>query len=568
MERDGEQSTEPSSIDELIQRVRVAFTSGRLPDAVALLELGDRFELDEVERLKFARVRAVTLSRAGENVLALEAMKGVAASWLDLGDPAAAVTVSSLQAYVHNTLGDLDDALDCGAWTLMLLDEIDLEQAASSAGPINVLLATTRNTMGLMFLDLEAVDLAIGEFSRALQLVGDDDPIMVGIARANLASAFLRKALRHRSSEGRIEGADDELDGAERLAREILATDRSPRRRIEAATILAAVLMRTERIAEAAELLERFSDHEHLVDDARAMVDWNLLWARAHRHFDRLAEAQERVDRAMALAERSGDRIVMSLAVRERSRIREARGDLAGALTDLRAADDSSRLLRSGRFDALVEQLMRRAQLEASRRRLEREAEHFGVERRRLMVATETDPLTGAGNRRRLSTAVDAFASGPEHPLSVVMLDVDRFKAANDELGHAFGDRILVDVAAVLDSLARERDVVCRPGGDEFVVILPGADERDVRGVADRLRARVAELRWIAPDDGSATGISVSIGLASGSSRDVAELLEMADDGLLAAKRSGRDRIELGRPAADRPGTPASGLDRPPIPLR
>jgi two-component system, cell cycle response regulator len=328
------------------------------------------------------------------------------------------------------------------------------------------------------------------------------------------------------------------------------------------------VLMNTDRFTEAATLLDRYVKHEHLVDDARAMVDWNLLCARAHRRLGRVGEALDRVDRAMDLAERSGDHIVMTLAVRERSRIREAMGDLEGALADLRAADDGSRLLRSGRFEALVEQLMRRAQLEASRRRLEREAEHFVAERRRLTLASETDPLTGVGNRRRLAAAMEAIAVGPDRFVSVIMLDIDRFKDANDALGHAFGDRILVDLAFTLNAIARERDVLCRPGGDEFVILLPGVDSADVSAVADRIRSRVSALRWTSPDDGRQLGVSCSLGVASGPSHEVAELVDTADDGLLLAKRNGRDRIVPGRLLGDRPGTPASGVLRPPVALR
>lgn len=539
------EQTGDGDVEELIRRIREAYTSGRLPEAVELLDQGDALELDHVQRLVFARIKGVTLSRAGRNHEALEAMSGVAAAWLELDDPVAAVTVSSLEAYVHNVVRDLDAALDAGAWTLMVLDELDVS-ATSRAGPTPVLVATTRNTLGLMFLDLEAVDLAIGEFSRALQLVGDDDPVLVGIARANLASAFLRKALRHRTGDGRIEGADHELAGAERLARQILSTDSPPRRRIEAASILSAVLMNTERMPEACRLLKDFERHEHLVDDARAMVDWNLLCARADRWEGRLDRAQHRVDRSMRLAERTGDRILMSWARRERSRIREARGDLAGALEDLREADDGARELRSNRFEALVEQLIRRAQLEASRRRLEREAEHFGAERRRLLAVSETDPLTGVGNRRRLDAALQQIAAGPDGPTSVLMLDLDRFKEANDSLGHAFGDRILVDLATTITAIARERDVICRPGGDEFVVLLPGVGPGGVRSVAERLRDEVANLRWHSPIDGSEITVSVSVGLASGPSCDVTDLVQVADAGLLRAKRDGRDRVGVG----------------------
>ncbi|MEX2625925.1 MAG: GGDEF domain-containing protein [Ilumatobacteraceae bacterium] len=590
MPKGGDVGTPPADIDDLIHRVRVAFTSGRLPEAVAMLDDADRLTLDDQDRLRFARVRAVTLSRSGRSREALAAIDGVATAWMERGDPHSAVSVSSMEAYIHNTLGQLDEALDAGAWTLVVLRELDGPASermapAPDRGPLgrpHLLLAATRNTLGLMFLDLEAVDLAIAEFTRVLELTGDDDPVLDGIARGNLASAYLRKALRRRTSDGRIEGADDELASAERLAREMLASDAPPRRLIEAVSVLVAVLLYTERVDEAAVLLCEHREHEHLVDDPRAMVDWNLLWARSHRGAGEFDEALERVQRSIELADQSGDRIAVSLARRERSRVREATGDLRGALDDLRGADDDSRELRSGRFEALVEQLIRRAGLEASRRRLEREAEHFGAERNRLLLASETDPLTGVGNRRRLATAIASMASAPDRPVSVVMVDIDEFKSFNDAFGHAFGDAVLVGLSAALASLARDDDILCRPGGDEFFLILPGVGPTDARAVAERIRQRVGRLRWgddgtprlveaaadidadhVAPrlfdvsdagdaggdgDDG--VGVSISVGVASGTTADVEQLLQVADDGLLLAKRSGRDRIGVAERSA------------------
>ena len=574
--------TAAADIDELTRRVRTAFTSGRLPEAVTLLDEADRFELDEEERLRFARVRAVTLSRAGRNDEALAAIEGVASAWMERGERCSAVSVSSMEAYIHNMLGQLDEALDVGAWTLVVLREIDARDGGervrtSGHGPLrdpHLLLATTRNTLGLMFLDLEAVDLAIAEFTRVLELTGDDDPVMVGIARGNLASAYLRKALRRRTSDGRIEGAEAELASAEELARTMLASDAPPRRLVEAASILAAVLLYTDRDAEAAQVLQDHVEHEHLVDDARAMVDWNLLWARSHRVAGRADEALARVERSIELAGRSGDRIAISFARRERSRVHEAMGDHRAALDDLRLADDDSRELRSGRFEALVEQLIRRAGSEATRRRLEREAEHLGAERSRLQHASETDPLTGVGNRRRLSDRLAEIAAAPVGQVSVVMIDIDHFKAFNDELGHAFGDAVLVGLASTLGSLARDGDVLARPGGDEFVMVLPGADSDDAWVIAERIRTRVARLRW--RDDGvphlvddrddreprlfevgTAAGlpadppvsVSISVGIASGTTDQVAGLVGLADDGLLVAKRSGRGRIGIVDPS-------------------
>lgn len=551
-------------IDELIVQVRAAYTGGRVPEALALLDRADGRAHDERDRLRLSRLRAITLTRAGRNGEALDALSGVATRWLELGDAHAAVSVSSLEAYICNKLGRLGDALDIAAWTLIVLGEIDSDGVpavppsdpgvvlASIHAP-HVLVATCRNSLGLMFLDLEAVDLAITEFTRAYDRAGEDDPMLAGFVQLNLAAAFLRKAMRHRANTGEVVGADAELERAERLAREILASEPPLRRQVEAASILASVLHSTHRHDEATAVLEAYADHEDLVDDYRALAYWNLLWARSHRAAGRFDEAMERIDRTMQLVQRSGDLVLASLTLRERSRLHQVRGNLAAALDDLRAADDESRELRTARFDALVDQLLRRASIEASRQRLEREAEGFGAERLRLVQATETDPLTGVGNRRRLASAIAAVAEGTIRPVSVIMLDIDHFKEANDERGHAFGDSVLTGVAATLATIAREGDVLCRPGGDEFVLVLPGVVLDDAVLIAGRLREGVGRLRWDLSGrrvDGTTApgaGISVSIGVASGSSVAVDDLLELADAGLLAAKRNGRDGIGVMR---------------------
>lgn len=148
-----------------------------------------------------------------------------------------------------------------------------------------------------------------------------------------------------------------------------------------------------------------------------------------------------------------------------------------------------------------------------------------------------TDPLTGVYNRRYLFERLQAeVARGRRYniPVSVVMLDLDGFKAYNDKYGHLAGDVLLQNVAKAIRKALRQEDVVVRYGGDEFAVILTGADARSATITAERLRNTV-----------KSTGISMSLGVVTypqdGTTAE--ELLRRADYYLLAAKAAGKDRV-------------------------
>jgi len=168
-------------------------------------------------------------------------------------------------------------------------------------------------------------------------------------------------------------------------------------------------------------------------------------------------------------------------------------------------------------------------------------------ERSSLQTIAWTDALTGVANRHFLDEAL-ARAARREVPfgqlLSVLMVDIDHFKALNDRLGHPAGDACLRDVAGALQrTLVRPGDVLARYGGEEFIVLLHDADTAGALIVAERLRTAVEELQIV--NLGSPLGIvTVSVGAASAVLGDGAAtgLIEAADRALYDAKRAGRNR--------------------------
>ena len=163
----------------------------------------------------------------------------------------------------------------------------------------------------------------------------------------------------------------------------------------------------------------------------------------------------------------------------------------------------------------------------------------------RLALLAITDDLTGLGNRRRLREALElatASAIRQGRPLSVVMLDIDRFKAYNDAHGHQAGDDALRALATILLAEVRPVDLVVRQGGEEFVVALPDADADAGMAVAERMRAAIAAYDW------PLQGLTASFGVAT-LGRDHAsptELIEVADAALYLSKKRGRNRVTHG----------------------
>lgn len=167
-----------------------------------------------------------------------------------------------------------------------------------------------------------------------------------------------------------------------------------------------------------------------------------------------------------------------------------------------------------------------------------------------LKALVLVDGLTGLLNRRAFDDEIDKEirrSARAANPLSLLLIDVDRFKAYNDRYGHPAGDAVLRSVSDILKtSLKRPADLAVRYGGEEFAAILPDTDEDGAYLVAEAFRKALAEAH-IAHEGSERGYLTVSIGVATymqdNVSRTVAELVQVADDALYSAKAAGRDRV-------------------------
>lgn len=158
-----------------------------------------------------------------------------------------------------------------------------------------------------------------------------------------------------------------------------------------------------------------------------------------------------------------------------------------------------------------------------------------------------TDELTGVYNRRHLSRRLEEEARRAARDgtmLSLVLLDVDNFKAINDRHSHVAGDQVLARIAGVLAETVRRSDVVARWGGEEFALLLPGCGIAEASRVAEKARAAVAGNDWSDAAPGLTVTVSIGVACLREAGSDTLELVRLADRRLYGAKRAGRNRIE------------------------
>ena len=193
--------------------------------------------------------------------------------------------------------------------------------------------------------------------------------------------------------------------------------------------------------------------------------------------------------------------------------------------------------------DAILTAELKAAKAESDAKNIELEFAKSRIEHNALH-----DPLTGLGNRRKLDTELDLLSRqsrSERQKLTILHLDLDRFKQINDTLGHAAGDAMLVHASQVLSRNVGEKDIVARIGGDEFVILI--RDDNGLERITQLATRIIGELRQPIDFDGFACrgGVSIGIAQASGVNIDARRILVNADIALYRAKAMGRNRYEF-----------------------
>ncbi len=295
-----------------------------------------------------------------------------------------------------------------------------------------------------------------------------------------------------------------------------------------------------------------------VIDDSPTLRQQVISILKEVRLFDLFLEADNGLDGFKVLLNNPVDVVLCDLEMPGMDglkflSLRNAREDLRDVpvimLTGREEREQKIKGLEHGASDYVIKpfdpgELIARVKVQLKIKRLQ---DDLKAQNRRFEELSNTDPLTQLANRRFLMNVFEKEfhrSVRHKHPLSLIMADIDHFKKINDTYGHQQGDLVLKAVADTMRNLLREYDVAARFGGEEFALVLPETALLQATHVAERIRERIAAMRF----EGSLAPLRMTISLGVASSpgkgiKGVNDLIRVADDALYTAKREGRNRV-------------------------
>jgi diguanylate cyclase (GGDEF)-like protein len=478
---------------------------------------------------------------------ALEGMLQAAQLYQDSGDLAGAATAFAGIGLCQHRLGAHDDAV------VSLLRALETARAQK----LDTLEINIYNSLGAALISAERTDEAARYLATGIeraQACGDRNLL----TKLRLNQSLLAKARGDALVAADVAGAHREY--ARGLAQVTQA--------LELARALGNVYDEAHCLGQTGTMLRLLHSHA----DALAILQQTLALGRSlnepHVQAEALlelgslhvaeghdADARECLSEAIGLARRIAASSVLAEACEALSQVLELSGEFAGALAMYKEFHSvrEAELAGSRKHAATAAQLwldFQDATRQATQYRERAEtlaADHAALTRKTkvLIEVSQQDPLTGLLNRRGLDARIGALIAAAEvneTPLTIVLIDVDRFKRINDTFSHAVGDAVLRRVAGLIRDHCRQDDLPVRYGGDEFLVVLAGADLATGRRVVERLKRASDAYRW--ESEAAGLKVTLSIGLAlRARGATIATTIAAADEALYEAKAAGRDRI-------------------------
>jgi diguanylate cyclase (GGDEF)-like protein len=397
------------------------------------------------------------------------------------------------------------------------------------------------NTLGIVLNDIGRLSEAVQIFEEGLRAArGFQGEAVVLRLRSNLSLALGRWALKDHDEHAPEADWRPRAERAVELMKHTLQLWREQKKWIEISGALDHLAIAYIVLGDLASAHAALDEAESLMDASapHSMVFFSCVRARAHLHANEPLQALQAIERGRAAADSRGGHIHMDELYRLMSLAHESRGEWQEALA-------SHKRFHELRARLVLERAEQQASALAVALNTERALRQVSEERDRAELAhleARHDQLTGLANRRRF----DEFLAGvlpranDEHPVSLVLIDLDHFKSINDRFRHLAGDAALRWVAMHLQAQCRQTDLPARLGGDEFALVL-SAPLAVAHQVCNRLRVAVAERVTDLPAD---VTIRLSAGIAEARAPcDGLHLFKRADEALYAAKAAGRDSV-------------------------
>ena len=451
----------------------------------------------------------------------------------ELGNRAKEAVAWSVLAATCSSLGDYEEAVAAARRA---------QYVAEKLPPTKTRLMVLINA-GIVYADVGAFDEAQESFATATRLarLGQHRESQSAL-RANAAHLTISRA-RYERDIGCASVSRSIIETCLRECEGLLEGDAGQAASSwTRAALLASVVQAKALLGDFAGALCKSSEALQLAESLNAttaIIGCTLAVAEANLGIAEIAAAENAADRALALAKRLDHTFLQGAAHRLRSRVYEAAGRLAEALAEERefsraqSAEIRRRSTHIAQAHAWREEVVQK----------EKAVSALEAERAHLETLSLHDTLTGLKNRRFLNDFLRReLQSGVD--LTVALVDVDRFKAINDNFSHRIGDEVLVGIAGAMTACLRGTDFAVRLAGDEFVIVMPGANAKSAEGVRQRLKVAVRNRDWASVAAGLPS-VSISIGLAQARPGDSLEsLVEAADREMYLDKRQSRDSLQ------------------------